>query len=114
MHLIRLTIVSLVIILSGGGVFAAATQGAVLGPSQNPDFPVLVQGSDGVVYECRDAVEVRLDGVPIRRCLAQGQAGLPVGTGIAGGSGIVAGVVALAVVSVAASGDDAGVTTTTE
>ncbi len=90
----------------------AATQTGVLGTSDDATYSVQVQGSDGVVYNCRSEIE-NIDGVQARRCvLATGAGGLALaGAGITGGA--AAGAIALVLVAIAAGSDGSSGTTTT-
>lgn len=111
-------------IITGAGILAlmastAMAQGvvrqvAVEGSTGNPNYPVAVQGSDGVDYECEANLYLE-NGVQKRLCV---RADIPAGTTnsalVAGDLGpVVAGLGALAVVALLAGDDDNSTTTST-
>jgi hypothetical protein len=112
------TLVSLSLVataLSAGSVAAQATQQGVLGPSENAEFPVRVEASDGVIYNCKQEITQR-DGQPVRACVPEGADGGTV-FGQSGDLGVGAGAAVAGLVLVAAAigsgGDGVSTTTTT-
>lgn len=111
-------------ILTGAGIVAlmastAMAQGvvrqvAVEGSTGNADYPVAVQGSNGIAYACEANLYLE-DGVQKRLCVrADVPAGTTGSTLVAGDLGVVAaGVGALAVVALLAGDDDNSTTTST-
>jgi hypothetical protein len=97
--------------LSAGAAFAqTTTQQAVLGQSENAAYPVQVQGTNGVIYNCSAQI-VSIDGVRARRCIQAGSGGLfDAGTGLATGAAVGAGALVLLAL---ANDDDNNSTTTT-
>lgn len=99
--------------LSAGGASAQATQHGVLGPSENAAYPVRVEASDGVIYNCKEEITQR-DGQPVRECVVEGGGGGTVfGQGSELGVGVGAVVAGVAIVAAAAGGGSDGVSTTT-
>ncbi|QUJ77570.1 hypothetical protein KDD17_06250 [Sulfitobacter albidus] len=90
---------------------AQATQQAVLGASDNATYSVRVEGSNGVIYNCKPDTSVRPDGTRIRECIREGEGGtlFSSGDGIGGAAPAIAGgIVALAIIA-----SDSGSSTTT-
>ncbi len=85
----------------------ATTQASVIGDSGNPNYPLMVQGADGIQYMCKAETQVR-GGVTVRPCHSGGGLGLH-GNQMAMG-GILAGGVLLALIM---DDDDSSSTTTT-
>ena len=95
------------------GFAQTTTQAGVLGQSDNPAYPLQVQGANGVVYNCEETI-VSVDGVNARRCI---RTGAPVGlfaagTGLATGGAIAAG--ALLIIAVASDGSTSTTTSSND
>ena len=76
----------LVVALSLPGVVSAqeTEQAAVVGPSGNADWPLVVRGANDVLYHCRDRTQ-RANGRVERRCRRADDMGIaPAGTGALG------------------------------
>lgn len=91
-----------------------ATQRAVLGNSGNPNFPVEVEGTNGVIYSCRSELTQTANGQSARSCIRAGSSGGGVfdsatGLTVAG----AAGGFLILVAAIGGDGDDATATTTT-
>ena len=100
------------LVMTTGAAFAQTTsQAAVLGASGNAEYPLQVQGANGVIYSCMNEVEA-VNGVQARRCLAPASAGL-FGAGDGLSAGVVAAAGAVALVALIANDDDDDNNTTT-
>lgn len=100
-------------LLLAGTAFAQTTQTGVLGPSEDSEYALRVEGANGVIYNCKDAV-VNIDGADSRECVREGAGG---GSIFEGGDGLAAGAAAggaaIVVLLVAGKSDNSSTTTTT-
>jgi uncharacterized iron-regulated membrane protein len=101
--------------MSVAGVWAQqTTQQTVLGASSNPDYPLQVEGGDGILYNCKSEIGQTLEGRAARTCIRATEAD----TIFRSGTGLTQAAPALALIVVGAafaSGSDSttGSTTTT-
>ena len=100
----KLFALSAVIAMSvSSGAIAATTQTAILGDSGNAQYPLRVQGADGMVYICKADTFVDTDGVTKRACRGDDTNPLfAAGAGLAGGGAVAAGVLLVAVLAASA------------
>jgi len=99
--------------MSFAGIATAqtTTQTAVLGTSDNANYPVQIAGANGETYNCMADIVV-VDGVQARRCVNANAGGslFEAGNGLGAGAAAAAG--ALLVIAVAAN-DSSSTTTST-
>lgn len=99
--------------LSVGGAWAQdTTQRAVLGQSTNADYPLQVEGGDGVLYNCKSDIGQTADGRAARTCIRADEAG----SVFESGTGLTQAAPALALLIVGAavaSGSDSASSSTT-
>ena len=97
-------------LFAGAAMAQTTMQEGVIGESGNPDYPVQVQGANDVIYNCEAAI-IEVNGLPARRCIPAGGAGLAnAGAGV---NGAAAGGVALVLLGIAAASGGGGGTSTT-
>ena len=114
--LLTLTILT-TLVAAGTGQAQQTTQAGVLGPSDDATYSLRVQGANGVIYNCKDAI-ANVDGVATRECIREAGAGGAAvfgagAAGLTGGGAVAAGIVGLVVVAAAAGGGGGASTTTT-
>ncbi|AXI46755.1 hypothetical protein C1J03_12415 [Sulfitobacter sp. SK012] len=104
--------------LMASGVLAqSTTQQAVLGASDDAVYGLRVQGSNGVIYNCRNDIAV-INGAPSRECVraqSQAVAGADLfssGTGIGAGAVLAGGVVLVVAIAAGSDGDSSATSTT--
>ncbi len=96
--------------LTAGAAFAQTTsQHSVIGQSGDADFPLQVQGRNGVTYNCRNEVVV-VEGVRARQCIRADGSGL-LGAGVGMSAGTAFGIGALVLVAAAGNGNSSTTTT---
>ncbi|KZX99155.1 MULTISPECIES: hypothetical protein [unclassified Sulfitobacter] len=104
-----ISLISSAVVLSSAAFAQTTTTEAVLGQSGNPEYPLQIQGQNGVIYNCEPEIVVT-NGVRGRNCIQAGTGGLFDG-GLATAATVGAGV--LLVAAIAADDDDSTTTTTT-
>ncbi|UWR24006.1 hypothetical protein [Sulfitobacter sp. S190] len=92
---------------------ARPEQSAVLGASDDAVYALRIEGSNGVIYNCKNDTTV-IDGTVSRECIREGQAPAAGGDVFASGEGIAAPLAAgLGVIVLAVALDDGSSSTTT-